>query len=429
MTMENEEKNEEMYEEKSEEELDEKPEDKHIEKLEEKNQDKLEEVLEEESEDKNEGKKFKSKRVFIISGAVLLSLLLIIAWLGLTRSGRRVIYKIAGGVIYDKLDTDDETDETPVINPIDKAIDNKGKENSKKKDSEEETVRDDTDTPRIKPEPRKEDYVSNFLIFGLEEIEHAKNADAIMIASINTKDNTVKLTSILRDTYIDMEGYNPNKINAFFSLGGAKTLVNVIEDKYRIKIDGYAYLNFESFENIIDYLGGIDIELGEAEAKYLNRTNYISIKANRNVKPGWNLLNGNQALGYCRVRLVETLGGANDDYGRTLRQRRVLKAIFNKYKSKGLFDLIKISGNILGHVKTNFTRQQIEKSIEDIIENKITTMDTMRIPVNGAFEDPKEYGGITYPLVYDWDENIIQLYQFIFLDSRQEAESNLEKYR
>ena len=92
-----------------------------------------------------------------------------------------------------------------------------------------------------------------------------------------------------------------------------------------------------------------------------------------------NVLNGNQALGYCRIRLVETIGGANDDYGRTLRQRRVLKSLFNKYKSKNMFDLIRISEYILGYVKTNVTQAQIEKAIEDIAENKITDMDTIRL--------------------------------------------------
>ena len=377
-------------------------------------------------------KKSKTRKILIISGSILLVLILVFAWLGFTRSGRRVIYKIAGRLIYQGLDKDDEIEENSVIIPYDKATTgkDKNKADAKEKDTsiDEQTV-EEVVVPRIKPEARKEDYVSNFLLFGIEEIFNAKNADTIMIASVNTKDSTIKLTSLLRDSYIDVEGYNPNKLNAFFSLGGAKTFVHVIEDKYRIKIDGYAYINFESFEKIIDYLGGIAIELGEKEAKYLNNKNYISNPANRNVIPGWNDLNGNQALGYCRIRLVETMGGANDDYGRTLRQRRVIKAVFNKYKSKGLLDLLRISKNILGYVKTNVTQEQIEKTLEDIIENKITKMETMRLPVNGAYEAPTKYLGIGYPLVYDWDENIIQLYQFIYLDTREEAENNLEKYK
>lgn len=374
----------------------------------------------------------KFKKILKLSGIILLVLLLIFAWLAFTKSGHRVIYKIAGGLIHQGLDKDEDIEVSSVIIPIDKNTkkNDKNMAEAKETNNNEQAIEKEELIARIKPEPREEDYVNNFLLFGLEEIFKAKNTDTIMLASVNTQDCTIKLTSILRDTYIDdVVGYNPNKLNAFFSLGGAKTFVDVIEDKYRIKIDGYAYLNFDSFEKIIDYLGGISIELGEEEAKYLNRTNYISNPSNRTVKLGWNDLNGNQALGYCRIRLVETIGGANDDYGRTLRQRRVIKAAFNKYKSKGLLDLLRISKNILGYVKTNVSQQQIEKALEDIIENKISKMETMRLPVNGAYEAPISYQGVKYPLIYDWDENVIQLYQFIYLDTREEAENNLEKYK
>lgn len=376
-------------------------------------------------------KNSKPKKIFMLSGIILLVLLLILSWLAFTKSGRRVIYKIAGGLIYQGVDKDDEIEASSVIIPYEEEP--KVQETDRiivdESDNDEHNVDKEEIVPKILPEPRKEDYVSNYLLFGLEEIYSAKNADTIIIASINTQDGTIKLTSLLRDTYIEMDGFEPNKLNSFFAMGGAKTFIKVIEDNYRIKIDGYAYINFESFEKIIDYLGGIAIELGDEEAKYLNTTNYISNPANRTVKPGWNDLNGNQALGYCRIRLVETLGGANDDYGRTLRQRRVLRAVFNKYKSKGLIDLLRITNNMLSYVKTNVTQSQIEKGLEDIIENKISKMDMMRLPVSGAYEAPHRYQGVGYPLVYDWDENIIQLYQFIYLDNREEAEINLDKYR
>jgi LCP family protein required for cell wall assembly len=376
------------------------------------------------------------RKIIKISGIILVVLLLVISWVLFTRSGRRVIYRIAGGIIYKGLEPDEDLEASSVIIPLEeKSIDPKKDKNTsndikKAKAKDIESVVEDKEiVARVLPEPRYENYVSNYLLFGIEEIFDAKNADAIMIASINTKDNTIKLTSILRDTYIEPEEFKPNKINYFFGRGGAKTFVKIIEDEFRIKIDGYAYINFNAFENIIDYLGGISIELGDEEAEYLNTTNYISNPANRTVTPGWNELNGNQALGYSRVRMVKTLGGANDDYGRTLRQRRVLKAVFNKYKSKGFLDLLRITNNVLSYVKTNVSQKQIEKALEDIIENKIKTMDTMRLPVNGAYEAPKEYKGIGYPLIYDWDKNIIQLYQFIYLDTPEEAEKNLEKYK
>lgn len=372
------------------------------------------------------------KKILLLSGVFVLALLILFYYLACTGNGRRLIYKVAGNFIYERLDKEDDISASSVITPLEEQdydsdnssiVDDNSKNYNNKEGQESSLV-----IPK-KTEPRQEDYVTNYLLMGIEEIKNAKNSDTIMIASINTKDNTVKLTSLLRDTYIEMEDNNPHKLNAFFSLRGANGLVDVVEEMYRIKIDGYAYINFESFERVIDYLGGIAIELGEIEAEYLNTTNYISNSINRNVKPGWNELNGNQALGYCRVRFVETLGGANDDYGRTLRQRRVLRAVFNKYKSKNIFDLVSISKNILGYIKTNVTQSQIEKAIEDGIENKITKMDTMRVPVNGTYEAPIKYNGIGYPLVLDWDANIIELYQFIFLDTEEEAKMNLEKYR
>lgn len=369
--------------------------------------------------------KSRLKKGFAIAGVILLVLLLVFAWLLFTKSGRRVIYKIAGSFIYQSIDKEEDIEISSVIGCIDE--DTSISQNEQKEDIDNSNMDIIKEEVILKPavEPRQEDYVSNYLVLGLE----SENADSIMIASINTRDCSIKLASILRDSYIEFEDCKPKKLNSFFSMGGAKALVDVIEDKFRIKIDGYAYINYGSFEKIVDYLGGISIELGDKEARYLNTTNYISERENRNVKPGMNVLNGNQALGYCRIRLVETIGGANDDYGRTLRQRRVLKSLFNKYKSKNMFDLIRISEYILGYVKTNVTQAQIEKAIEDIVENKITDMDTIRIPVNGAYEAPKIHNGVKYPIVYDWDENIMELYRFIYLDSEEESKVNLEKYR
>lgn len=387
------------------------------------------------------------RKILIICSIICGVLLLIFCWLVFTRSGRRVIYRLAGGYIYGGLGKDDEWEESSVIIPLDgtQANNRKNRNDSGSDDTgsgknsgsfstdngdNSETVGNEAKTtPRILPYPRQEDYVSNYLLFGVEEIDGAKNTDSIMIASINTKDKTIKITSIMRDTYVETEEHGPSKINAIYAKSGAKAFVKVIEDYFRIKIDGYAYINFESFEKIIDTLGGIYIELGEEEAEYLNTTNYISNPKNRNVKPGLNLLNGNQALGYCRIRLVPTLDGTMDDFGRTIRHRRVIKAIFDQYKSKGLLELLRITNNILGYVKTNVSSEQIAKVIEDIVENKITKMDSKRLPVGGAFEAPVKYNGIGYPLIYDWDKNIIQLYEFIYLDTETEAEENLKKYK
>lgn len=268
----------------------------------------------------------------------------------------------------------------------------------------------------------KEDYVHNYLIFGIEKIGGARNTDAIMIGSINTKDGKIKLTSLLRDSYVEIPGYKNNKLNSAYSKGGVKLLIETIEKNYKIHIDGYASVDFDAFEKIVDLLGGVNIELGKEEAKYLNRTNYISNKLYRNVEPGMNKLNGNQVMGYVRVRKVKTLGGGHSDYGRVVRQQRALQAMFNSLmSSKNIFKILPISTEALGYVTTDLNQKQIEKMMEAVIENKTTKLETFRVPVDGSFESPKKHNGIGYPIILDWETNRIELYKFIFGYTEEEA--------
>lgn len=363
-------------------------------------------------------KRNRRKKIGIILAVSAGVIILLLVGLFATKPGRKVLYRMAGGYIHKATDYVDDT--TNTMNVIDNSTDQNG---NIQNPQEQETS--DTEEITYIPEPRSEDYVKNYLIFGLEEIEQAKNTDTIMLVSINSQDKTIKITSLLRDIYVATDSIKPGKLNSIFATHGASGLVSFIENKFLIKIEGYAYVNFDSFESMINYLGGITLELGAEEARYLNRTNYISKKEYRNVSPGLDHLNGNQVLGYCRIRKVATLGGANDDYGRTLRQRRVIEAIFNSYKSKNLFDLISIGTQCLQHVKTNLTAEQMENIIEMVVENKITKMVTMRVPVNGSYESLTKYNGVYDPLVIDYKANIVEMYQFIYLDTEEEAMVNV----
>lgn len=353
------------------------------------------------SKKKNKGKK-KKNRFLKYTCITLLTILALLLFIVGTKPGRSLLYKTASKFVYNNIQKDDSEEEE--------------KEEFVHKKKSDKVI--------------WEDYVYNFLIFGVEEIGGARNTDAMLIGTINTKDKKIKLTSLLRDSYVEIPGYKANKLNSAFAKGGTDLLIETIEKNYKVQIDGYAYVNFESFEKLIDMLGGVTIELGKEEAAYLNKTNYISKKSNRNVVPGVNKLNGNQAMGYVRVRKVKTLGGANYDYGRVVRQQRVLKAIFNSMmSSKNLFKLISISKEALSYVTTDLSQKQIEVLMEAVVENKMTTLETSRIPVDGAFEAPKKYNGIGYPLVIDWDKNRIELYKFIFGYTDEEARTALEKVR
>ena len=345
---------------------------------------------------KKNGKK-KKHAVLKVVAITLLVILAILLFLVGTKPGRALLYKIASRFVYSNVQQDESDDDVF----------------GNRKPSENVV---------------NEEHVYNYLIFGIEEIKGARNTDAMMIATINTKGDKIKLTSLLRDSYVDIPGHKANKLNSAYAKGGIDLLIETIELNYKIHIDGYASANFKAFENLVDMLGGIEIELGKEEVKYLNRTNYISEKSNRNLVEGKNKLNGNQVMGYVRVRKVKTLGGANNDYGRVVRQQRALKAMFESAtSSKNLLKIIPISKEALGYVKTDLSQKQIEKLMGAVIENKMTTMETFRVPVDGAFEAPIKYNGISYPIILDWDKNRIELYQFIYDYTKEEAQEALSK--
>ncbi len=347
---------------------------------------------------KTSKRKKKKHPVLKIIGITFVSLLLLIALVLLTPPGRSILYKAASSFMYQNMKNEEAI----------KEFEESGNSGHAKG-------------------ARREEYVTNYLIFGIEEIGGARNTDSMMIATINTKADTLKLTSLLRDSYVEIPGYKANKLNSAYAKGGARLLVDTIELNYKIQIDGYVSVDFKSFEKIVDLVGGVDIELGKEEAKYLNTTNYISKKKNRNVKAGMNHLNGNQLMGYVRVRKVKTLGGANNDYGRIVRQQRAIKALFNSYMSpKNVFNLVPITKKSLSYVTTNLTQDQLERVMSDVVENKMTKMDTFRIPVDGAFDAPKKHNGVTYPIVLDWDTNRMELYQFIYSDTKEEAKAALQ---
>ena len=138
-------------------------------------------------------------------------------------------------------------------------------------------------------------------------------------------------------------------------------------------------------------------------------------------------MNGNQVLGYCRVRKVATLGGAANDYGRTLRHRRVINAVVQQYKSLSLTDMYFVLQDILGYVVTDLTQEQISELLSDVVENKIFDMDQMRLPADELFRDSGKKGvfngkyNVTYAIVLDKyrEENIKKFHEFVFLDGQE----------
>jgi LCP family protein required for cell wall assembly len=240
-----------------------------------------------------------------------------------------------------------------------------------------------------------DENVVNVLLVGIEQNGGANNTDSMMLVSENRETGQLTLVSFLRDTYVEIDGLGVwRKLNYAYSHGdGMSTTINTIQNTYHIFIDGYASVDYASFEDVIDKLGGVDIEITQKEADYLNSTNYISDPSNRNLTSGVNHFNGNQALGYCRVRKVATLEGVNNDYGRTLRQRKVVSAIFDEYKDQNILQIKSTTDSILGSLTSSLTSKQIYTLLSAYNNHRTDSMNSIMIPAEGYFT-PKTVDGV-----------------------------------
>lgn len=179
--------------------------------------------------------------------------------------------------------------------------------------------------------------VLNILIVGFDARENTMsgNSDVMMLVSINKKSGSITLCSFLRDSYTYFEtssgkGYY-SKLNAAYANGGADCLIKAIENNYKIKLDYFVAVNFESFEKLIDAIGGVNVNVEKYEAEAMEKyANITGVPYGENV-----LLNGQQALLFSRMRYIYTTG----DVQRTENQRKVINAIIKKSKTLGLKDL------------------------------------------------------------------------------------------
>lgn len=338
---------------------------------------------------------------------VILCILLILtaagAFLTLTKTGRGILVHIATEYAYSRLDYagDEEAmdtifDEngmviTPNINPYEMS----------------ETYRN----------ARHEEGVVNILLLGVEAIGYGQSGghtDSIMIATMNTNTGALKLTSLLRDSWVTIPDYGDQRINVAYAKGGVKAMYETIAYNYDLQLDGYALVGFETFEQVIDTLGGVEIELTAEEANYLNKTNYISKKANRKMVAGKQLMNGNQALGYCRVRKIPTLDGSNYDMGRTSRHRRVMNAVFEKVKKSSIPDLVSVMNNVLPLVETDIRKSNCKAYLANAVEIGLQdlSLETLRLPTDDGFTQERINGAAV--IVPIWDKTRETLHEFIF---------------
>lgn len=213
-------------------------------------------------------------------------------------------------------------------------------------------------------DPVSSTHVLNVLLIGEdtreEEISDASRADSAIIASINVDTGEIHLTSILRDLFVYYEVNGEGrygKINESASNGGMETYIKTLERYYKIVIDNYAVVNFASFPKIIDSLNGVTINITSAEIYEINshpkRYGGVTINQNFEGTEGKMLLNGKQALAYCRIRKIDS------DGARANRQKTVLNALFKKMKSAGKVDTVKVVNDLASYVYTGYSKKEL----------------------------------------------------------------------
>lgn len=203
--------------------------------------------------------------------------------------------------------------------------------------------------------------VKNIILLGTDADTGARRSDSMILVSIDSNNKEIKFSSFMRDTYVAIDGYGNDKLNAAFAYGGADLAVKTIEKNYGIKIDNYITTGFSNFKHIVDALGGVDIELDEDECGYINwqlgKNGQTATYGQVQVKNGVQKLNGQQALWFCRDRGSEVYSG--DDFTRTSRQRRMLIGLVKAYKNSTVADVVKLTEALIKYVDTDLTKSDL----------------------------------------------------------------------
>lgn len=262
--------------------------------------------------------------------------------------------------------------------------------------------------------------VKNILLIGTDLADYdISRSDAIILASINSKKRTIVLTSILRDSYVEIPGYGWNRINASYQYGGADLLMSTIEHNFKIGIDSFVQVDFFSFIDLIDSVGGVDIDVDEGEMGYvngyLNQINALlgldESAANENYLTTYGEqmhLNGAQALAYSRIRYIGT------DFQRTQRQREVINALIHSAKQSSPLTWYRAAEKMLPELSTDIEDSDMAILLMKAVFYMGYERTEFRIPADGTWSDLQADVGEV--LQIDFDSNRQQLRNVIYGD-------------
>ncbi len=238
----------------------------------------------------------------------------------------------------------------------------------------------------VSPPPQigKEDEIINILLIGQDRRpgEGRQRSDAMILCTINLDQKKLIMTSFLRDTYVQYpDGYIDHKLNSAYQWGGMSLLNATLELNYGIHVDGNVEVDFDKFKQLVDLMGGVDIALSEAEAGVLSAGNRPDIG------PGYQRLNGEQALIYARIRKLDS------DFGRTNRQRTVLKSMLQSCKGSSVSTLMELLKSALNLVTTDMSDRQIMRLATEVLPMlKDLEVTTQYIPAEGTYTHARVNG-------------------------------------
>lgn len=244
--------------------------------------------------------------------------------------------------------------------------------------------------------------IINIALFGIDSEDGvAGRSDAIMVATIDPIHNKLKLTSIMRDSYVNIPDIGMDKINHAYAFGGPQLAIKTINENFGLDITDYMSVNFTSLPVIIDILGGVEINITDEEVPHIPGVN----------SAGTYTLNGDQALSYSRIRYAS--GG---DYVRTERQRTVLNALFNKASTLSVTALPGLLNEVLPHVQTSMNTSDILSLGTKALGVVSNGLSQDRFPRDGYCEGTMIDG--IYYLAFDQATAKEQMMNYIFDDVR-----------
>lgn len=264
--------------------------------------------------------------------------------------------------------------------------------------------------------------VRNVLLIGTDNREDERGrADTVILLSFSKHNHTVTMTSLMRDSYVNIPNHGTDKLNAAYAYGGATLLMDTITSNFGIPVDDYICVNFRAFVHIADAVGGLKVEISDREAEAINVILESEVNGIMGDDPkddflpsgGTFLLNGKQALAYARIRYV-----GNADFERTERQRTVLDLMLGKLKHLSPTAVPKILMKAVPELKTNMTTGELYLlSLQTPVRLIGYDMQKLRLPADGTYSDQTAPDG-QMVLAVDFDANL-QLYLKMIHDAPQ----------